>query len=65
MYGIIFNKVCERVIGYQYGSPDGFPLDLGGYVLVDNPNINNIYVDGVSITYDSISFFHIICPILL
>ena len=23
-YGIIYNKVCGRVIGYQYGSPDGF-----------------------------------------
>ena len=21
-YGVIYNKVCERVIGYQYGSPD-------------------------------------------
>ena len=41
------------MIGYQYGSPDGFPPDLGGYDLVYNPNINNIYVDGVSITYDS------------
>ena len=52
-YGVIYNKVCGQVIGHQYGSPDGFPPDLGGYVLVNNPNIDNIYVNGVSITYDS------------
>ena len=52
-YGVIFNKVCGRVIGYQYGSPDAFPPDLGGLVHVNNPNIDNIYVDGVSITYGS------------
>ena len=45
-YGVIYNKVCGRVIGYQYGSPDAFP---GG----GDPNIDNIYVDGVSITYDN------------
>ena len=28
-YGVIFNKVCGRVIGYQYGSPDAFPPNLG------------------------------------
>ena len=32
-------------------SPDGFPPNLGGLVLINNPNIDNIYVDGVSITY--------------
>ena len=37
------------MIGYQYGSLDGFPPDLGGGYLY-NPNIDNIYVDGV---YDS------------
>ena len=51
--GVIYNKVCGQVIGYQYGSPDGFPPDLGGGVFVHNPNIDNIYVDGVSITYGS------------
>ena len=50
-YGVIYNKVCGRVIGYQYGSPDAFPPNLGGPVLVNNPNIDNNYVDGVSITY--------------
>ena len=52
-YGVIYNKVYGRMIGYQYKSPDGFPPDLGGEPLVNNPNIDNIYVDGVSITYDN------------
>ena len=52
-YGLIYNKVCGRVIGYQYRSPDGFPPELGSRVLINNPNIDNIYVDGVSITYGS------------
>ena len=40
------------MIGYQYRSPDSFPPNLeGGYLY--NPNIDNNYVDGVSITYDS------------
>ena len=39
------------MIGYQYGSPDAFPPNVGGPVLVNNPNIDNIYVEVVSITY--------------
>ena len=40
--------------GYQCGSPDSFPPNLGGYVFVNNnPNIDNVYVDGVSTTYGS------------
>ena len=38
-----YRRVCGRVVGYQYGSPDGF---LSG-------NINLQYVDGVSITRGS------------
>ena len=52
-YGVAYNKVRGQVIGYQYCSPDGFPPNLGGGVIVNNPNIDNIYVDGVSITYGS------------
>ena len=36
-----YSKVCGRIIGYQYGSPDGFNGRTS-----DQP-----YVDGVSITY--------------
>ena len=38
-----YSRVCGRVVGYQYGSPDGF---LWG-------NLNQRYVDGVSITRGS------------
>ena len=37
-----YSKVCGRVIGYQYGSPDGFfPSET-----IDQP-----YADGISVTY--------------
>ena len=38
-----YRKVCGRVVGYQFGSPDGF---LSG-------NISQGYVDGISITRGS------------
>ena len=40
-----YSKVCGKVIGYQYGSTDGF---LGG-----PSNIDSHYVEGISITYGS------------
>ena len=41
-----YGRVCGRIIGYQYGSPDGFRR-----LAINNPNIDNAYMDGVSITY--------------
>ena len=42
-----YGRVCGRVIGYQYGSPDGFRR-----LTIGNPaNIDTAYMDGVSITY--------------
>jgi len=42
-YGISYNNVCGRVIGYEYRSPDAFH---------GSPfNIEGPYVDGVSITH--------------
>ena len=38
-----YRRVCGRVVGYQFGSPDGF---LSG-------NISQVYVDGISITRGS------------
>ena len=38
-----YRRVCGRVVGYQYGSPDGF----------HSGNINQRYVDGISITRGS------------
>ena len=45
--GMSYSRVCGRVIGYQYGSPDALYPDFG-LVEIDTP-----YVDGVSITYGS------------
>ena len=41
-YGISYSQVCGRVIGYQYGHPDS---------LFPGRNINEAYVDGVSLTH--------------
>ena len=40
-----YSKVCGRAIGYQKGSTDGF------HAAPHNQNINNPYVDGVSVTH--------------
>ena len=46
--GISYSEVCGRVVGYQYGSPDGVDTDR---TTTENHNdINAYYVDGVSIT---------------
>ena len=48
--GIQFNSVCGRVIAVQYGSPEAFDT----YHRVSGQRaIDNHYVDGVSITYNS------------
>ena len=44
--------------GYQFGSPDGFPPYLTGYIHT-YPNINGIYVDGISLTFGSSHHKHI------
>ena len=50
--GIQYNRVCGRIIGYQYGTPEAF------LSAVNNPNRISLettgrlnYVDGISITY--------------
>ena len=45
-----YNKVCGRIIGYQVASPGAFHTI---YLAVPPSNINDIYVDGVSVTYGS------------
>ena len=42
--GVPYTEVCGRAFGYQHYSTDGFH--------VANP-INDPYVDGLSITYDT------------
>ena len=47
-YSISYSQVCGRVYGYQKGNPDGFWRDN------NQVNINNNYVDGISITRGSL-----------
>jgi len=47
-YGISYSQVCGSIIGYQFGTPEGFAFynsNPNGYSLESN------YVDGVSVTY--------------
>ena len=47
-HGIGYSRVCGKAIGYQVGSPDAFTpgIDIG-----INATANDIYIDGVSLTY--------------
>ena len=45
VHGKKYNQVRGRVIAYQYASPDAFHSG--------STSINGVYVDGISITYDS------------
>ena len=51
--GVEYSRVYGRVIGYQYGDPNAFR---------DGPNprvIDNLYVEGVSLTHSSSPWKHI------
>ena len=48
-FGISYSHVCGRVIGYQFGSPDGF----GRQRAVGPQTIDGPYVDGISLTHGS------------
>ena len=50
-FGRTYNRVIGRIKAFQFGSPDGF----SGHV----DNIDGIYVDGISITYDSAPRKHV------
>ena len=49
--GISYSKVCGRVVGYQYASPDAVDTRFISDIL--HNDINSYYVDGVSITRGS------------
>ena len=53
--GLNYSQVCGQLRGYQYGSPDAFQT----YYDNSSKTIDNLYVDGVSITYGSPSRKHI------
>ena len=45
--GIEYSRVCGKIIGYQQKSPDAFSPYTGNHRLT----IDDVYVDGVSLTY--------------
>ena len=47
-HGMLYNRVCGRIIGYQYGTPEAF---LFYNEIPSNFTIERNYVDGVSVTY--------------
>ena len=49
-YSVSFSKVCGKVIGYQYYSPDAFRP----YYANQGRTIDDLYVDGVSITHSRV-----------
>ena len=53
--GLSYSKVCGQLRGYQLGAPDAFrPYDTNSAITVDN-----VYVDGISITYGNAPRKHI------
>ena len=51
VYGIEYSQVCGRVIGYQFGSPNAFEPFIDRM----DVTINDLYVDGVSLTHGQIT----------
>ena len=56
VHGVEYSRVCGRVIGYQYGTPDGFRNYFNNPTRMD---IDGIYLDGVSLTHGSSPRKHI------
>ena len=54
--GLSYSRVCGQLRGYQFGFPDAFqPYHSNN----PRPTIDDVYVDGVSITYSSSTRKHI------
>ena len=53
--GLSYSRVCGKLRGYQFGSPDAF----NPYNDNNNLKLNEGYVDGASITYDTAAPKHI------
>ena len=45
-HGLSYNKVCGKIIGYQFGSPSGFYTPY-----ISGNSIESAYLDGVSLTH--------------
>ena len=54
-HNVPFTKVCGRVIGYQFNSVDAF----NPYYYYQGRTIDDLYVEGVSITHSSVPRQHI------
>ena len=50
-HGLEYTHVCGRIIGYQFNTPDGYVLSHDHTSLTPGNEINEPYVDGVSVTY--------------
>ena len=55
VHGVTYRKVCGKVIGYQYGFIDAFDP----YYNDRHSTIDNLYVDGISLTYGTSPRSHI------
>ena len=53
--GLSYSRVCGQLRGYQFATPDAFTP----YTNNNNLQVNQDYVDGASITYDTASPKHI------
>ena len=53
--GLNYSQVCGQLRGYQRGTPDAF----SPYYLIPSRTIDDVYVEGVSITYGSAPRKHI------
>ena len=51
--GLEYTHICGRIIGYQFASPDGYSASTRFITLTPDNEINEPYVDGVSVTYGS------------
>ena len=62
-HGLQYSKVCGRIIGYQWGSPDAFCPSYASCTFIQNPpstvTIDDVYADGISITHGTAPRKHI------
>ena len=55
VHGVRYSKVCGKLIGYQYSSPDAF----SPYYHDRSCTIDDVYVDGISLTHGKSPRSHI------
>ena len=55
VHGVEYSRVCGKIIGYQFGTPDAFQP----YHIRQTMNIDSHYIEGVSLTHGSSPRKHI------